>query len=85
MVSNIAIVHSAPSVFPTKKHWSKSQLCSKRISSKGPSPENFLTSGGYLECNTNRITVLGWLKKEEDEDAEEEERQKERRKRDEQF
>ena len=42
----------------------KSQLHSKQ-SSKGPSPENFMTIGGCFKCNTYRVTALGWLKKKE--------------------
>ena len=43
----------------------KSQLCSKQ-SSNGPFTENFLTIGGNLERYMYRVTVLGWLKKEEE-------------------
>ena len=44
------LVHSAPSVFATKKQSDKSQVRSKQ-NSNGPSSENFLTVGGYFECS----------------------------------
>ena len=34
---------------------------------KAPPPENSLATGGCFECNTDRVTALGWLKKAEDE------------------
>ena len=33
-----------------------------------PSPENFLTIGGYFEHYTYCVTALGWLKKDEEEE-----------------
>ena len=42
-------------------------------------PENFLTVGGYFECYTYHVAMIGWLKKEEEEEEEE------RKKEDEQF
>ena len=36
-------------------------------STKAPSLENSLATGGCFECNTDRVTALGWLKKAEDE------------------
>ena len=43
-----------------------SPLRSKQ-STKAPPLENSLATGGCLECNTDRVTALGWLKKEENE------------------
>ena len=40
-----------------------SQLHSKQ-NAKAPPQENSLATGGCFECNTYRITALGWLKKE---------------------
>ena len=40
-----------------------SELCLK-LSSKGPSPENFLATGGCFKCNTYYVMALGWLKEE---------------------
>ena len=37
-------------------------------SAKCTPPDNFLTTGGCFECNTYRITALGWLNKEEEDD-----------------
>ena len=45
----------------------KSQLRSKK-SSNEPSPENFLTIGGYFEHYMYRVAALGWLKKEDEEE-----------------
>ena len=47
----------------------KSQLRSKR-SLNEPSPEKFLSIGGFFECYTYRVTALGWLKKEEERNKE---------------
>ena len=58
------LVHSAPQSSSQKSAGGKSWLRSKQ-SSNGPSQGNFLTVGGYFERYTYRITVLGWLKKEE--------------------
>ena len=55
----------------------QAELHSKQ-SSNAPSPENFLTIGGYFKRCTYHVTALSWLKKEE-------ERKKERKKEDEQF
>ena len=52
-----------PQSSPQKSAGGKSQLRSK-WSSNGPSPENFMTISGNFECNTYRVTVLCWLKKE---------------------
>ena len=51
-----------PQSSPQRSAGGNSQLHSKR-SSNGPSPENFLTIGGYFERNTYRVTALRWLKK----------------------
>ena len=50
-----------PPVFPAKK----AQAVSPSYAHS--SPENFLTIGGYFECYKDRVTALGWLKKEEGE------------------
>ena len=59
-------VRSASSSFPQEVAGVRSQIHLKQ-SSKGPSSENFLATGGFFECNPYRVTVLGCLKKKEDE------------------
>ena len=59
----LASNNQPPQSSPQKSAGGKLQLCSK-WSSNGPSPENFLTIGGYFEHNTYRVMVLRWLKKE---------------------
>ena len=65
------LVHSAPPPFPNLPRRNvqvhgKSQLRSKR-SLNEPSPEKFLSIGGFFECYTYWVMALGWLKKEEEE------------------
>ena len=57
-----------PQFFSQKSAGDKLQLHSKR-SSKGPSPDNFLTTGGWFECNTSCIKALCWLEKKKKEVA----------------
>ena len=47
-----------PQSFPQKSADGKSQSRLKRNSNE-PSSENFLTIGGYFECNTYHVTALG--------------------------
>ena len=63
-----------PQSSPQKIAGVRSQLRSKR-SSKVPSSENFLATGGFFKRKTYRVTALGCLKKKE--------RKKERKKKEE--
>ena len=57
------LVHSAPSVFPTKKSHEWGHNFAPKRSSKGLSSENFLATGGFFEHNTYSARLFEERKK----------------------